>query len=84
MGAELPRRRVFVIQFSAEADPGQGRWAGRVEHIESGRSARFASSEAMNEFFARLLREEGGTEQASGGSMEPASEKIHDQRGDGK
>jgi len=31
-----------------------------VEHIESGRYARFASSEALNEFFARVLREEEG------------------------
>ena len=60
MTPALPRRRVFVIQFSVDADPGRGRSVGRVEHVESGRNARFASSEALNEFFARVLREEEG------------------------
>jgi hypothetical protein len=65
----LPTSRVFVIQFSADADPCQGRFNGRVEHVESGQSMRIASSEAMNEFFARILREEKESmEQALGGS----------------
>jgi hypothetical protein len=69
MGHALPRRRVFVIQFSAEADPGRDRFIGRLEHVESGRSARFVSSQEMKEFIARVLREEeGGTEQAPGDS----------------
>jgi hypothetical protein len=41
-----------------------------LEHVESGRSVRFASSEAMNEFFARILREEeGSAEHALGGCV---------------
>jgi hypothetical protein len=71
-----------VIQFGAEADPRQNRFSGRLEHIESGRSVRFASSEAMNEFFARILREEeGGTEQAPGGSVpESSGVTTHDKK----
>ena len=58
-----------MIHFSADADPRQSRFSGRLEHVESGRSVRFASSEAMNGFFARILREEEeSTEQALGGS----------------
>ena len=53
----LPHARVFVIQFSSDADPGQGRLVGRVEHVDSGQSTRFASAGEMNEFFARVLRE---------------------------
>jgi hypothetical protein len=53
----LPRGRVFVVQLSSDADPGQGRLAGRVEHVDSGRSTRFASGEEMNEFFAIAIRE---------------------------
>jgi hypothetical protein len=70
MGSSLPRTRVFVIHFSSDAAPGVGRYEGRVEHVESGRSERFASSEAMNQFFARVLREEEGvTEQVTDGSV---------------
>ena len=59
MASKLPNLRVFVIQLSADADPGRGRLAGRLEHVESGRSGRFVSGEEMNEFFARVLREQG-------------------------
>jgi hypothetical protein len=58
-----------VIHFSADADLSQSRFSGRLEHVESGQTVRFASSEAMNGFFARILREEeGNTEQALGDS----------------
>jgi hypothetical protein len=53
----LPNELVFVVQFNSDADPGDGRLVGRVEHVESGRSTRFASGEAMIDFFARALRE---------------------------
>lgn len=56
--AALPSHaRVFVINLSADADPGQGRLAGRLEHVDSGRSTQFASGDEMLEFFARILRE---------------------------
>jgi hypothetical protein len=52
-----PPERVFVIQLSADADPSGDRMVGRVEHVDSGRSARFASEAEMREFIARTLRE---------------------------
>jgi hypothetical protein len=58
MAAASPHVRVFVIQFSSDADPAHGRLVGRLEHVESGRSLRFTSAKEMNEFFARVLREE--------------------------
>ena len=57
MPSALPRGRVFVVQFRNDAELGQDRVVGRVEHLESGRSTRFASSEEVLEFFARVLRE---------------------------
>jgi hypothetical protein len=86
MSPDSPRNRVFVIQFRADAEPGQGRWFGRVEHVESGRSARFASSEAMREFFSRLLREEEeDTPQLPGSSeTECHRENHHDSEGENK
>jgi hypothetical protein len=53
----LPNERVFVIQLSSHADPGDGRLVGRVEHVQSGRSTRFASSEEMIGFFVSVLRD---------------------------
>jgi hypothetical protein len=53
----LPHARTFVVQLSSDADPGHGRLVGRVEHVDSGRSTRFASAEEMNAFFARVLCE---------------------------
>jgi hypothetical protein len=55
--AALPRDRVFVVELGSDADPSQGRLVGRVEHVDSGQSARFTTGEEMNEFFARVLRE---------------------------
>jgi hypothetical protein len=55
--AALPHGRVFVVEFSNDADPCQGHLVGRVEHVDSGQSVRFATGEEMSEFFARVLRE---------------------------
>ena len=58
-----------MIQLSGEAEPAHGCLVGRVEHVESGQNAKFASIEAMNGFLARVLREEETNEQELGGSM---------------
>ncbi len=47
--------RAFVLQLDPGDEPGAGRFAGRVEHVASGRSARFASPEELVEFVARVL-----------------------------
>lgn len=58
----FPRNRAFVIQFSAE-DARAG-FAGRVEHLISGRSVRFRSSRALLEFLRESL--DGSRNKADG------------------
>jgi hypothetical protein len=75
----LESRRSFVLQFRSDSDPAQGKIVGRIEHVPSGRSTRFTSRAGIDEFVARILREEtrmegssdtpSGTEQEPGGSV---------------
>jgi len=51
----LPVRRAFVVQFRAEAEPEQGRFTGRVEHLLSGQALKFISLEELVAFFVRVL-----------------------------
>jgi hypothetical protein len=53
----LPVRRAFVVQFRAEAELEQGYCTGRVEHVLSGKAAKFSSVEELLAFFARVLRQ---------------------------
>jgi hypothetical protein len=71
VASALPNQRVFVIQLTADADPGHGLLVGRVEHVPSGLRVRFASGEEMNEFFALVLGEEDEFEdEARGGPLQ--------------
>jgi hypothetical protein len=45
----------FVVQLAADCDPAQGRYTGRVEHVVSGRHARFGSPGELFAFLARVL-----------------------------
>ncbi len=54
----LPVPRAFVVQFRTEAEPDQGRFSGRVEHVLSSQASRFSSVEELVAFFARVLRQE--------------------------
>ena len=45
--AVLPSNRAFVLQFRQGDDGSGGRYAGRIEHIESGRVDFFYSTEEM-------------------------------------
>ena len=38
---ELPTEKAFVVQLTRETDPSLEQFAGRVEHIASGRRLRF-------------------------------------------
>jgi hypothetical protein len=58
MVSPYPPELVFMIQFSSETDPDLGRLAGRVEHIESGRSCRFTSWQEVDAFVMQILRPE--------------------------
>jgi len=53
----FPPQRAFVVQLSAAEDSGKPT-RGRVEHVVSGRSARFESLEALAEFFGQVLASE--------------------------
>ena len=58
MNESLPSDRVFLIRFSSGAEPSAGIHRGRVEHIRSGRTARFSSIEVVEQFIAEILAEE--------------------------
>ena len=57
--ATLPVYKAFVVQFSRETRPRAGAFSGRVEHISSGRRARFASTEELLAVLGKLLDELG-------------------------
>ena len=54
-GLGLPPSRSFVVQLAADAEPVSGTFAGRIEHIVSGRSGRFASLDELSSFIADVL-----------------------------
>jgi hypothetical protein len=49
----LPYWKAFVIQLSHDTTPESGIFAGRIEHLGSGRRQRFASG---NELLAMVMR----------------------------
>jgi hypothetical protein len=55
----LPAWKAFVVQFSRETSPGGGVVAGRVEHISSGRRARFATRDELLTVLGNLLDDLG-------------------------
>ena len=58
----LPASRSFVVQFTADTAPASRRFRGRIEHIESARSRRFASLEDLAAFVAEVLALEAAGE----------------------
>jgi hypothetical protein len=46
----------FVVQFGRETAVDTGRMAGRVEHVVSGKVARFRSLEELVAFLTEVLR----------------------------
>lgn len=53
----LPAHAAFVVQLGRVRDPDEFRFVGRLEHILSGRQARFSSQAEMIEAIRRLLQE---------------------------
>jgi hypothetical protein len=49
--------QAFVVQFGRETAVDAGRIAGRVEHVVSGRVARFQSLDDLMDFMTAVLRE---------------------------
>ena len=58
----LPASRSFVVQFTADTAPASRCFRGRIEHIESARSRRFASLEDLAAFVADVLALEAAGE----------------------
>ena len=58
---ELPAWKAFVVQFSREAGTEAGIFAGRVEHLSSGRRARFSSEQELLIVLRQQLEEIGTT-----------------------
>lgn len=52
----FPSQRAFVVQFSRDAgQEGCGPYCGRVEHVVSGRSLRFATRAELIDFMNQVL-----------------------------
>lgn len=56
-GPELPTGKAFVLQLSRDTGARLRPFAGRLEHLASGRRARFATFEDFQQAVIRLLRE---------------------------
>ena len=56
-GPELPTGRAFVLQLSRDTGPTLRPFAGRVEHLATGRRVRFATFEDFRQAVIRLLRD---------------------------
>jgi hypothetical protein len=54
---ELPRTKAFVLQLRRDSGPGRATFAGRVEHLSTGRRARFETLEELMAALTRLLGE---------------------------
>ncbi len=53
----LPANRAFVVQFRAQPAGESSHCEGRVEHLITGQTARFASRDEFWEFIYRVLTE---------------------------
>lgn len=48
-------KRAFVVRLSPEAEPVSGKFEGRVEEVDSGRTQRFSSVEEFLRFLHECL-----------------------------
>ena len=58
----LQHAGAFVVQFRAGTDFDAGRVEGRVEHVATGRTARFESLQDLLAIIALALKDTGGTQ----------------------
>ena len=52
-----PFQRAFLVQFVESDGKSPARFVGRVEHLDSGRKARFASRKTLLDVLAVMLHE---------------------------
>ena len=57
--AALPYWKSFVVQFSRETRKQTGTFAGRIEHLSSGRRARFGSAKELLAALGKMLDQLG-------------------------
>jgi len=50
-------KRAFVLRLTPEAEPVAGKFEGRVEEVDSGKSRRFVTVEEFLEFLQKCLNE---------------------------
>ena len=55
---ELPTEKAFVLKLSRDTDHFLAPFAGRLEHLSTGRRVRFATVQEFLEALIRLLGEE--------------------------
>jgi hypothetical protein len=60
----LPAKRTFLVRLSDEADPENGLYCGRVEHLQSGETTRFHSELSLRKFLTNVLLEQGKQEES--------------------
>ena len=56
-GPALPAWKAFVVQFTRESGTQVGTFAGRIEHLNSGRRAHFGSGTELLATLVKLLKE---------------------------
>jgi hypothetical protein len=54
---DLPSWRAFLVSLSGDADPSEEVFYGRVEHVQTGRRAKFSSPAELQAFMALVLEE---------------------------
>ena len=68
----LPYAKAFVVQFTAETDARLEHVTGRLEHLQTGRRARFTSMEDLLAGFVKMLADAGVPhEEADGETSSP-------------
>ena len=54
----LPTDRAFLIRLSSDAEPSPNHLCGRIEHVQTGRRARFDTPEELQAFVILVLSEQ--------------------------
>ena len=58
MTERLPSDRTFLLRLSGGVEPSEDVNRGRIEHIQSGKVARFSSFEKVRQFMFEVLAEQ--------------------------
>ncbi|MEP4147629.1 MAG: hypothetical protein ABJL54_10430 [Halioglobus sp.] len=56
----LPSRQTFLLRFSDATEPEAGIYHGRVEHLSTGKTARFTSIPEVVEFTSSVMESDVG------------------------